>query len=135
MRFTIEEMYDILKDCCGVSEEFISGAIAVGGFTKKTMNDVAYYKSGYQTVEDWVNEITDKYLKEIEEEEQKMNKTMRENLMFTLIKKRGHEDRKVIQFCNLCELEELSDKTIKNIFDRLIKEQGQPYSFFWLTTL
>ena len=52
----------------------------------------------------------------------KMNKAMREDLMFTLIKKRGHEDKKVIQFCNLCELEELSDKTIKNIFDRLIKE-------------
>ena len=51
-----------------------------------------------------------------------MNKTMRENLMFTLIKKRGHENKEVIQFCSLCELEELSDKTIKNIFDRLIKE-------------
>ena len=51
-----------------------------------------------------------------------MNKAMRENLMFTLIKKRGNENKKVIQFCNLFELEELSDKTIKNIFDRLIKE-------------
>ena len=51
-----------------------------------------------------------------------MNEAMREDLMFTLIKKRGHEDRKVIQFCNLCELKELSDKTIKNIFNRLIKE-------------
>ena len=57
MRFTIEEMYDILKDCCGVSEEFISGAIAIGGFTKETMNDIAYYKSGYQTDEGWVDEI------------------------------------------------------------------------------
>ena len=52
----------------------------------------------------------------------RMSKTMRENLMFTLIKKRGHENKEVIQFCNLCELEELSDKTIRNIFDRLIKE-------------
>ena len=51
-----------------------------------------------------------------------MNKTMREDLMFTLIKKRGHENREAIQFCNLCELEELSDKTIKDIFDKLIKE-------------
>ena len=50
-------MYDILKDYCGVSEEFISGAVAVGGFTKETMDNVAYYKSGYQTVEDWVDEI------------------------------------------------------------------------------
>ena len=124
MKLTVDEMYDILKDYCGVSEEFISGAVAVGGFTKRTMEDVAYYKSGYQSVEDWLDAIVG------EEEEQKMNKAMRENLMLTLIKKRGHEDKKVIQFCNLCELEELSDKTIKNIFDRLIKEQGQPYSFF-----
>lgn len=51
-----------------------------------------------------------------------MNKATRISLMTTLIKKRGHEDKKVIQFCNLCELEELNDKTIKNIFDRLIKE-------------
>ena len=127
---TVEDLYNALVEICGVSEEFISGAVAIGGFTKETMDSVAYHKSGYQTVEDWVNDITDEYLKEIEEEEQKMNKTMRENLMFTLMKKRGHENKEVIQFCNLCELEELSDKTIKNIFDRLIKEQGQPYSFF-----
>lgn len=54
-----------------------------------------------------------------------MNKAMRENLMSMLIKKRGHENKEVIQFCNLCELEELSDKTIKNIFDRLIKRQEE----------
>ena len=69
MRFTVNEMYDILRNYCGVSEEFISGAVAVGGFTKETMNSVAYYKSGYQTVDDWVNDITDEYLKELEEEE------------------------------------------------------------------
>lgn len=57
MRFTVNEMYDILKNSCGVSEEFLSGAIAVGGFTKETMDNVAYYKSGYQTVEDWIDEI------------------------------------------------------------------------------
>ena len=57
MRFTVNEMYDILRDYCGVSEEFISGAVAVGGFTKETMDNVAYYKSGYQTVEDWVDAI------------------------------------------------------------------------------
>ena len=59
MRFTVDEMYDILKDYCGVSEEFISGAIAIGGFTKETMDKVAYYKSGYQTVEDWLNAIVE----------------------------------------------------------------------------
>lgn len=51
-----------------------------------------------------------------------MNNSMREKLMLTLIKRRGHEDKEVIQFCNLCEVAELSDKTIKNIFDRLIKK-------------
>ena len=59
MRFTVDEMYDFLKDCCGVSEEFLSGAIAIGGFTKETMNSVAYYQSGYQTVEDWLDAITE----------------------------------------------------------------------------
>lgn len=68
MRFTVDEMYDILKDCCGMSEEFLSGAIAVGGFTKETMNNVAYYKSGYQTVESWVDDITDEFLEELEED-------------------------------------------------------------------
>lgn len=61
MRFTVDEMYDILKDCCGVSEEFLSGAIAVGGFTSETMNDVAYYKSGYKTVEDWFDAINEEF--------------------------------------------------------------------------
>ena len=59
MKFTVDEMYDILTNCCGVSEEFISGAIAIGGFTKETMDKVAYYKSGYQTVEDWLNAIVE----------------------------------------------------------------------------
>lgn len=59
MRFTVNEMYDILRNSCGVSEEFISGAIAIGGFTKETMDNVAYYKAGYQTVEDWFNDIAD----------------------------------------------------------------------------
>ena len=59
MKMTVNEMYDFLKDCCGVSEEFLSGAIAIGGFTKETMNSVAYYQSGYQTVEDWLDAITE----------------------------------------------------------------------------
>lgn len=54
---TVEDLYNALVKICGVSEEFISGAVAVGGFTKETMHDVAYYKSGYQTVEDWVDAI------------------------------------------------------------------------------
>ena len=66
---TVEDLYNALVEICEVSEEFISGAIAVGGFTKETMNSVAYYKSGYQTVDDWVDDITNEYLKEIEEEE------------------------------------------------------------------
>ena len=63
MRYTTNEMYDILVNRCGVSEEFINGAVAVGGFTKETMDSVAYYKSGYQTVEDWLDTI-------VEEEEE-----------------------------------------------------------------
>ena len=59
MRFTVNEMYDILINYCGVSEEFISGAVAIGGFTKETMDNVAYYKAGYQTVEDWFDYIAD----------------------------------------------------------------------------
>ena len=59
MRYTTSEMYDILVNRCGVSEEFISGAVAVGGFTKETMDSVAYYKSGYQTVEDWLDAIVE----------------------------------------------------------------------------
>lgn len=68
-KITAEDLYDTLKEVCGVSEEFLSGAIAVGGFTKETMHDVAYYKSGYQTVEDWVDAIADEMITEIEEEE------------------------------------------------------------------
>ena len=49
------------------------------------------------------------------------DETLREQLMLALIKKRGHEDKEVIQFCNLCELEELSDKTITEMYNRLIK--------------
>jgi hypothetical protein len=66
---TAEDLYNALVEVCGVSEEFISGAVAVGGFTKETMHDVAYYKSGYQTVEDWVDAITDEFLEELEKED------------------------------------------------------------------
>lgn len=66
---TVEDLCNALTEVCGVSEEFISGAVAVGGFTKKTMDAVAYYKSGYQTVEDWVDAITDEMMLELEEEE------------------------------------------------------------------
>lgn len=59
MKLTVEEMYDFLKEYCGASEEFLSGAIAIGGFTKETMNNVAYYKGGYRTVEDWLDAITE----------------------------------------------------------------------------
>ena len=59
MRYTTSEMYDILVNRCGVSEEITSGAVAVGGFTKETMDSVAYYKSGYQTVEDWLDAIVE----------------------------------------------------------------------------
>ena len=59
MRYTTNEMYDILVNRCGVYEEFISGAIAVGGVTKETMSSGAYYKSGYQTVEDWLEAIVE----------------------------------------------------------------------------
>lgn len=66
---TAKDLYDLLKEVCEVPEEFLSGAIAVGGFTKETMNTVAYYKSGYQTVEDWVEAIVDEMIVEIEGEE------------------------------------------------------------------
>ena len=65
MRPTVADLYNILTEVCGISEEFINGAIAVGGFTKETMNTVAYYESGYQSVEDWANAIAE----ELEEEE------------------------------------------------------------------
>lgn len=66
---TAEDLYNALIEICGVSEEFVSGAVAVGGFTKETMNNVAYYKSGYQTVESWVDDITDEFLEELEKED------------------------------------------------------------------
>lgn len=66
---TVEDRYNTLKEICEVSEEFLSGAIAVGGFTKETMDAVAYYKSGHQTVDDWANAIVDEWIEELEEEE------------------------------------------------------------------
>lgn len=69
LKTTAEDLYNTLIEICGVSEEFISGAIAVGGFTKATMNTVAYYKSGYQTVNDWASAIIDEWIAELEEEE------------------------------------------------------------------
>ena len=64
-----------------------------------------------------------------------MNEAMREKLMFTLIKKRGHENKEVIQFCNLCELEELSDKTIKMIVKRAYKKSGLDEKVYSVHTL
>lgn len=51
-----QEMYDILKDCLGISEEALELACAIGGCNEETMERILFYKTGWSSFEGWLGE-------------------------------------------------------------------------------
>lgn len=50
-----EEMFNILENF-GISEDFISGAICMGGYNKETAERILYYCFGYSSFEQFLEE-------------------------------------------------------------------------------
>lgn len=52
LEWTVDLMKQYLKEeVC--SEEFIDGAVCIGGYNKDTMEDILYYHTGYSDFDDW----------------------------------------------------------------------------------
>ena len=47
-KFSVQEMEDILIEYGICSEEFLHGAICVGGWNEETMERVLFYQTGYR---------------------------------------------------------------------------------------
>lgn len=54
-----QEMYDILHEYVGVSEEALEIACAIGGCNEETMERVLFYKTGWRTFEGWLGDLED----------------------------------------------------------------------------
>ena len=54
-----EEMYDILREVCGVSEEALGIACAVGGCNEETMERVLFYLTGWGSFEGFLGELNE----------------------------------------------------------------------------
>lgn len=54
---TVEEMYDYLMDVVGVEEQTLSVACSLCGYNTDTMNRVLYALTGYNSVEQYREEM------------------------------------------------------------------------------
>ena len=57
MKYSWEEMYDMLADYVGVSEEALHVACAVGGCNEETMERVLFYFTGWRSFEGYLGEL------------------------------------------------------------------------------
>lgn len=53
---TYEEMYDVLRDCVGVSEDALDLAFAVGGCNEETAERILFYFTGWKSFEGFLEE-------------------------------------------------------------------------------
>ena len=100
---TIDKEMTFLTEYAGATEDFLSGAIAIGGYNEETMNGACYYLTGYQTI--------DNYCKEIIEEN---FDSMQDNI----IKKYGFEATETLLFCTACETGVIAEQQV-DTFDIL----------------
>ena len=54
-----EEMYEILRDILGVSEDALDLAFSVGGCNEETAQHILFYYTGWRTFEGWLGELED----------------------------------------------------------------------------
>lgn len=52
-----EEMYDILLEVVGVSEEALDLAFGVGGCNEETAERILFYKTGWRSFEGYLGEL------------------------------------------------------------------------------
>ena len=57
MKYSWEEMYEMLADYVGVSDEALQVACAVGGCNEETMERVLFYFTGWRSFEGYLGEL------------------------------------------------------------------------------
>ena len=56
---TVEEMYDYLMDVVGVSQETMSVATCINGYSKETMKAILYATTGYWDFDQFQEELNE----------------------------------------------------------------------------
>lgn len=57
--YSVEEMESILLDYAICTEDFLDGAICVGGFNRETMQRVLEYHTGYKNFTRFIEDETE----------------------------------------------------------------------------
>ncbi len=52
-----EEMYDLLNEALGISEDSLDLAFAIGGCNTETAERILFYYTGWKSFEGWLNEM------------------------------------------------------------------------------
>ena len=54
-----QEMYDVLRDVVGVSEEALDLAFGVGGCNEETAERILFYETGWRKFDGYFSELKD----------------------------------------------------------------------------
>ena len=100
---TVDEEITFLMEYAGATEDFLQGAIAIGGYNEETMNGACYYLTGYTTIDSYCEEII----------EENFN-----NMQDNIIKKYGFETVETLLFCTACETGIITEQQV-DTFDIL----------------
>lgn len=57
--YSVDEMWDILMEYAGVSEETLDVVTSINGYNEQSLNDICYVVSGYNTVEQFMESEVD----------------------------------------------------------------------------
>ena len=85
---TVDEEMTFLMEYAGATEDFLSGATAIGGYNEETMNGACYYLTGHTTIDNYCEEIIEENF---------------DNMQDNIIKKYGFEAVETLLFCTACE--------------------------------
>ena len=94
---TIDEEMTFLTEYTGVTEDFLQGAIAIGGYNEETMNGACYYLTGYTTIDNYCEEIIEENF---------------DSMQDNIIKKYGFEATETLLFCIACETGVIAEKQV-----------------------
>lgn len=56
---TVDEMFDLLEEYDIASDDFIKGAICMGGYNQETAERVLFYWTGWRSFEGFMSEFED----------------------------------------------------------------------------
>ena len=100
---TVDEEMTLLTEYTGVTEDFLQGAIAIGGYNEETMNGACYYLTGHTTIDNYCEEIIEENF---------------DSMQDNIIKKYGFEATETLLFCTACETGVITGQQV-NTFDIL----------------